>query len=110
MAMLKEIAVKRVPFLKLASKEKIIHPKNARHSWVFFVCKKRQYQGEIALVTNLRPYVQTIIKIWLYRGSPTYTKITNTVSTNTVFGVSGLSGGISVSRGPQYSPTNTNFM
>ena len=23
--------------------------------WVFFVCKKQQYQGEIALVTNLRP-------------------------------------------------------
>ena len=28
---------------------------NARPSWVFFVCKKRQYQGEIALATNLRP-------------------------------------------------------
>ena len=28
---------------------------NAHPSWVFFVCKKRQYQGEIALVTNLRP-------------------------------------------------------
>ena len=28
---------------------------NARPSWVFFVCKKQQYQGEIALVTNLRP-------------------------------------------------------
>ena len=28
---------------------------NARRSWVFFVCKKQQYQGEIALVTNLRP-------------------------------------------------------
>ena len=28
---------------------------NARPAWVFFVCKKRQYQGEIALVTNLRP-------------------------------------------------------
>ena len=23
---------------------------NARPSWVFFVCKKQQYQGEIALV------------------------------------------------------------
>jgi hypothetical protein len=28
---------------------------NARPSWVFFVSKKQQYQGEIALVTNLRP-------------------------------------------------------
>jgi hypothetical protein len=28
---------------------------NARRSLVFFVCKKQQYQGEIALVTNLRP-------------------------------------------------------
>jgi hypothetical protein len=28
---------------------------NARPSWVFFECKKRQYQGEIASVTNLRP-------------------------------------------------------
>ena len=28
---------------------------NARPSWVIFVCKKRQYQGEIALVRNLRP-------------------------------------------------------
>ena len=28
---------------------------NARLSWVFFVCKKQQYQGEIALVTNIRP-------------------------------------------------------
>ena len=27
----------------------------ARPSWVIFVCKKWQYQGEIALVTNLRP-------------------------------------------------------
>ena len=27
---------------------------NARPSWVFFVCKKQQYQGEIALVTNIR--------------------------------------------------------
>ena len=26
---------------------------NARPYWVFFVCKKRQYQGDIALVTNL---------------------------------------------------------
>ena len=28
---------------------------NAHPSWVFFVCKKQQYQGEIALVTNTRP-------------------------------------------------------
>ena len=28
---------------------------NARPFWVFFVCKKQQYQGEIALVRNLRP-------------------------------------------------------
>ena len=28
---------------------------NARSSCVFFVCKKQQYQGEIAVVTNLRP-------------------------------------------------------
>ena len=28
---------------------------NARPSWVFSVCKKQQYQGEIPLVTNLRP-------------------------------------------------------
>ena len=45
----------------------------------------------------------------VYRGSPTYTKITNTVSTTTVFAYLRVSGGISVSRGPQYSPTNTNF-
>ena len=24
-------------------------------SWMFFLCKNRQYQEEIALVTNLRP-------------------------------------------------------
>ena len=28
---------------------------NARPYWVFFACKKQQYRGEIALVTNLRP-------------------------------------------------------
>jgi hypothetical protein len=28
---------------------------NARPSWVFFVCEKQQYQGEIAFATNLRP-------------------------------------------------------
>ena len=28
---------------------------NAGPSWMFFVCKKQQYQEEIALVTNLRP-------------------------------------------------------
>ena len=28
---------------------------NARPSWMFCVCKKQQYQGEIVLVTNLRP-------------------------------------------------------
>ena len=28
---------------------------DARPSWVFLVCKKQQYQEEIALATNLRP-------------------------------------------------------
>ena len=28
---------------------------NSHPYWVFFVCKKQQYQEEIALVTNLRP-------------------------------------------------------
>ena len=27
---------------------------NVRPYWVFFVCKKQQYLGEFALVTNLR--------------------------------------------------------
>ena len=34
---------------------------NALPSWVFFVCKKRQYQGEIALVKKYKAWV--IIKI-----------------------------------------------
>ena len=40
---------------------------NARPSWVFSLCKKRQYQEEIALVTNLRPLMsQQLSDIWLY--------------------------------------------
>ena len=36
---------------------------NARPYWVFFVCKKQQYQGEIALVINLRPLMsQQLLK------------------------------------------------
>ena len=46
-----------------------------------------------------------------YTESPTYMKITNTVSITTFFFTYVLvSGGISVSRGPQYNPTNTNSM
>ena len=41
--------------LKMASMKIFLNLMNAPPSWVFFVCKKRQYRGEIALVTNLRP-------------------------------------------------------
>jgi hypothetical protein len=39
---------------------------NARPSWVFFVCKKQQYQGEIALATNLRPLMSEQFGYILY--------------------------------------------
>jgi hypothetical protein len=38
----------------MTSRETIPWSMNAHPSWMFFVCKKRQYQGEIALATNLR--------------------------------------------------------
>ena len=35
---------------------------NARPSWVFFVCKKQQYQVKIALLTNLRPLDSSLLQ------------------------------------------------
>ena len=39
---------------------------NARPSWMFCVCKKQQYQGEIVLVTNLRPLMSEQLLIFSY--------------------------------------------
>ena len=71
--------------------------------------RRRKYEGSSP--NSLQPisYFGSIWELYVL-DLKTYTKITNTVSTTTFLAYVRVSGGISVSKGLQYSPTNTNFM
>ena len=80
--MLPYIVHKRMPYIVHKRMPYIVHKK--RMSYVP-VHKRMSLEednlGSVSLVVELEE-----VKL-IYRGSPTYTKITNTVSTNTFFGL-----------------------
>ena len=91
---------------------------NKRVGWIFVLCRVEFFKigkRDVTFIREMRVPIRRCLRLltyffWTTGGLPLTRKSLTRFLLTRFLAYVRVSGGISVSRGPQYSPTNTSFM